>query len=308
MQHQVHRREAGGALHQLPAAQRVLLQMFFLVARKVGVVLRHIVVREEQKPAGAAGRVANGLAGPGRDAVHHRRYQRARREILSRAAFRILRVLLQQALVGVAFHVRAHGGPVLGVDQVHHQAPQLGRVLELVLRLVENEGERALAGAELLQRVAIVVEQIVAVALEQREPGVGLGDEARLLVRRARTLVGHLEEQQIGELLDVIAVAHAVVAQDVAVIPEFLDDGGGVHLCPMFAKLKPRQDDCDLSLARSISQRNALALHSGCIDQLQVRHDRIPAGGTKQNFRRDDVHFATAERSRKFALHRHDIE
>ena len=34
----------------------------------------------------------------------------------------------------------------------------------------------------------------------------------------------------VGELLNVIAVAHAVVAQDVAVVPEFPDDGGAIHL------------------------------------------------------------------------------
>jgi hypothetical protein len=36
------------------------------------------------------------------------------------------------------------------------------------------------------------------------------------------TLLIHFEEQQIGELLDVIAVAHAVVAQNVAIIPQLL--------------------------------------------------------------------------------------
>ena len=35
-------------------------------------------------------------------------------------------------------------------------------------------------------------------------------------------LVGHLQEQQIGELLDVVAVVDAVVAQGVAEAPEFL--------------------------------------------------------------------------------------
>jgi hypothetical protein len=33
--------------------------------------------------------------------------------------------------------------------------------------------------------------------------------------RRPRLLIGHLEEQQVGELLDVVAIAHPVVAQDV---------------------------------------------------------------------------------------------
>ena len=43
--------------------------------------------------------------------------------------------------------------------------------------------------------------------------------------------MGHFEEEQVGELLDVVAVGHAVVAQDVAVVPEFLDDvlGFGGH-------------------------------------------------------------------------------
>ena len=46
----------------------------------------------------------------------------------------------------------------------------------------------------------------------------------RLAPRRLRLLVRHLEEQQVGELLDVVAVGEAVVAEDVAVVPELLDD------------------------------------------------------------------------------------
>ena len=40
-------------------------------------------------------------------------------------------------------------------------------------------------------------------------------------------LVGHLEEKKVGELLDVVAVAHAVVAEDVAVVPKLLDELSG---------------------------------------------------------------------------------
>jgi len=40
----------------------------------------------------------------------------------------------------------------------------------------------------------------------------------------------HLEKRQVGELLDIVAIAHAVVAEDVAVVPEFLDEGTGVHV------------------------------------------------------------------------------
>jgi len=39
-------------------------------------------------------------------------------------------------------------------------------------------------------------------------------------------LVGHFQEQQVGELFDVIAVIHAMVTQRVAEAPEFLGDVG----------------------------------------------------------------------------------
>jgi hypothetical protein len=65
--------------------------------------------------------------------------------------------------------------------------------------------------------------------LDEARPTVLLRHRALLVVRRLGALVGHLEEQQIGQLLDVVAIRHAVVTQDVAVIPEFLDDARCVH-------------------------------------------------------------------------------
>ncbi len=44
-----------------------------------------------------------------------------------------------------------------------------------------------------------------------------------------RVLIRHLQEDQVGELLQIVAIAHAVVAQGVAETPDFLDEGGGVH-------------------------------------------------------------------------------
>jgi hypothetical protein len=42
-------------------------------------------------------------------------------------------------------------------------------------------------------------------------------------------LLGHFEEEQVGELGDVVGILDAIVAEDVAEVPEFLDDveGGG---------------------------------------------------------------------------------
>ena len=79
--------------------------------------------------------------------------------------------------------------------------------------------------AERLQDVAVVGLEVVAVraesALAQSSPA-GTSDGS--VVRRLRLLVGHLEEEQVRELLDVVAVGEAVVAEDVAVVPELLDD------------------------------------------------------------------------------------
>ena len=42
-----------------------------------------------------------------------------------------------------------------------------------------------------------------------------------------RLLVRHLQEQQKRQLLDVVAVGQAVIPQDVAVVPELLDELAG---------------------------------------------------------------------------------
>jgi hypothetical protein len=72
--------------------------------------------------------------------------------------------------------------------------------------------------------MSVVIEQVVAVLLQQTRPAVFWRNLAGLVVRRLRPLVGHLEKQQIRQLFDVVAVAHPVVTEDVAVVPEFLDD------------------------------------------------------------------------------------
>ena len=108
--------------------------------------------------------------------VHHRGDERARREVLAGAALDVLGVLLQQALVGVALHVGVEARPLLLVDQVDDEPPQLGRVLNLVLRLAEDDAEHAGPLAELLERVAVVDFEIVAVELEQARPVEALRD------------------------------------------------------------------------------------------------------------------------------------
>ena len=244
MQHHVHGAHARRALHQLVAGKGLFLQVLELVTCEALVVAGDVVVRGEQKTARATGRVANALGRQRGDAVHHGLDQCTRREVLARAALGVLRVFLQQALIGIALYVGAQNRPGFGANQVHDYAAQLGRVLEFVLRLPKNQAQRAFFLPQLFQRVAVVVKQLVAVFGQQRGPGIGCGHDAGLVVRRLRAFIGHLQEQQVRQLLHIVAIAHAVVAQHVAVVPELLDEGvgGGVHGC-----LRSSSGRCSLS-------------------------------------------------------------
>lgn len=229
MEHQVHGAETRRRMHQLPAAQGFLVQVFLLVPVEP-VVFGYVVVGGQQESAGSAGRVADRVLRSRGSHVHHRLDERPRREVLPGPALGVLGVLLQQPLVGVPLHVGVHHRPVLLVDEVHDQATQLRRVLELVLRPAEDEAEEPLLLAELFQDVAVVVEELVAVLLQEARPVVALRNGALLVEGLLCALVGHLEKEEEGELFDVVAVAHAVVAKDVAVVPEFLNDCGGGHV------------------------------------------------------------------------------
>ena len=71
-----------------------------------------------------------------------------------------------------------------------------------------------------------MVFQVGAVAAHQAGPAIGVGDGAG--VADFAPLVVHFEEEEVGQLLDVVAVGEAVVAQDGTVVPQALDDGGGL--------------------------------------------------------------------------------
>ncbi len=72
-----------------------------------------LIMCREQETTRAARRITNRLTWLRGDHVHHCCDERARREILTRAAFHVLGVLLQQTFVGVAFHVGGKAGPLL---------------------------------------------------------------------------------------------------------------------------------------------------------------------------------------------------
>ena len=177
VQIQVHHAQPGRVVHDLPAVQRPVPQVVPLVAVQRAVVLwvRDVIVRRQQEPARAAGRVGHRVRRPRPHHVHNRLDQRPRREVLPRPALGVLGVLLQQPLVNLTLHVDVQAGPRLAVDQLD-QPLQLRRVLDLVLRLAEDHRDepRALpqrgqdCAVMALQRLPIQPHQALPVAHRRR--------------------------------------------------------------------------------------------------------------------------------------------
>ena len=150
------------------------------------------------------------------------------REVLARPLRRFFGALGQQPLVNVALHVGLHRRPFHRVDQVHDQPAQRGRVLNLGPGLLEDFAEHPRLLAEFFEAVPVVRFQLVAVPLQQVPPAEFRRHDGRPVVRRLGQFVGHLEEEQEGDLLRVGHVRQAVVAQDVGEVPGFADDLLGV--------------------------------------------------------------------------------
>ena len=127
MKQKVHRAEARDAVDQLDPEERAILELLLLRPVEL-IMLREVIMRREQETAGAAGRIADRLARLRSDRVHYRGDERARGEVLARAAFHFLAVLLQQTLRRRRLsHRRREAGPLFRVDQVHDEPTQLSR-------------------------------------------------------------------------------------------------------------------------------------------------------------------------------------
>jgi hypothetical protein len=148
----------------------------------------------------------------------------ARREVLPGPALGVLGVAFEQTLVGVALDIGVEREPALVVDQVPDEAGELGGVLDLVLGLLEDDAEHARLLAERFEDVAVLGFELGAIEADEAGPVAVTRYERLLVVGRFGPLVGHFEEEQEGELLDVVAVGEAVVAEQVAVVPELLDN------------------------------------------------------------------------------------
>ena len=112
------------------------------------------------------------------------------------------------------------------IDEIDDEAAEVGGVLDFVLGFAEDDAEDARLLAEVLERIAVVALERDAVDFHEAGQVVVLGDGGPVVVGRTGALVVHFEEEEIGELLDVIAVRDAVIAEKIAVVPDFGDEIG----------------------------------------------------------------------------------
>ena len=201
-----------------------MAQVIPLVAVEL-IVIGNVIVGGKQESSRARGGIADGLTRLRVHDIHNGLDKRTRREVLTRAALGILRVLFEQAFVDLTLDVNIQPDPGFAIYQFD-QAAQFGGILDFVLRLAEDDGNQPRALTQPREDGAVMRFEIVAIQTLQTRPVVFFGNGA-LPAEHGCVFRVHFQEQQVGELLDVVAIGHAVVAQDVAVVPKALNDGGG---------------------------------------------------------------------------------
>ena len=156
------------------------------------------------------------------DHADHRVDQCARREILPSARLDLLGVAFEEALIDRAFDIDAEPEPGLAVDEAD-KTPELGRVLDLVLRFEKSRANNAGGARQLVEDRRIAPRQLLALQVAQDRPAAILGDRRVLALDEARgdqpcPLIIHLEEQEVRDLRDVSLVWHALIPQYMRVI------------------------------------------------------------------------------------------
>ncbi len=174
--------------------------------------------------------------------------QGARGEVLARAGPLVGGALTQQLLVGVALDVGAGATPVLAVDEVDDEALEFGGVLDPVLGLAEDRADDPRLARQSDEDAGVFELERVALCIQQPLPRVLRRDDLLGAELPGGALVRHLEEEQVGQLLGVLDDADPVVAQDVAVRPELVDQSARVSHATIiigqhqrvWASLRPR--------------------------------------------------------------------
>ena len=117
---------------------------------------------------------------------------------------------MQQALVDLALDVGRHGHPFFLVDHLD-DAVQNGGVIDLIGGALEDLAQCAALLAQGLQDGFILLLQLCTFQITHIRPAAALRDAGLALVGGLCVLVGHFQKDQVGELLQVVAVGYAIV-------------------------------------------------------------------------------------------------
>ena len=188
---EIHRAKASDAVDQLDPVERAILELLLLLSVQ-GEVLGDVVMRGEEEASRAASWIADRLPWLGSHHIDHGGDQGTRGEVLSGTALHIGGILLKEAFVGISLDIDLEARPLLLVDQINDQAAELGRILDLVLSLAENDSEHPRTLAEFLQRMPVVCLQIIAIESDEGFPVKSRRDGGGLVEGRLRLLICHL--------------------------------------------------------------------------------------------------------------------
>lgn len=228
VQVQVHQGHLEGGADQLVAVESFIFQEELLVTGESEIIGigEELLGRQEEAAAAAAG-VGDGLAGLRAQTLDHGLDEGPGREILARTGFDILGVFLEQTLVDLALDIGGHGHPFFLVDHLDDPVED-GGVADLVGGLLENLAQQTALLAQGFQGALVLLLQLGALQGIHILPAEALGDAGFLAVGRAGVFVGHLQKDEVGKLLQIIAIGHAVIPQGIAQAPDLGDDGGGL--------------------------------------------------------------------------------
>ena len=225
--HRTHAPYLGGQLHALDQLGLQRTQLIPIEIRSIPV--EHVLVGVAEEAAGARSRVADTIAWRRLHHFAHGPDDRAWGEVLTGAARGLLGRAGEQLFVDRPLHVDRQRQPVHVIEQVDDDLLQERRVVNLAARALEDDAEHPARCPQFLETCTVLIFQRSAVEVQQRLPAEFRRHDRLALVRRLGELVRHLEEQQQGQLLDVLEAGEPGVAQHAGVAPGPLPDLRCVH-------------------------------------------------------------------------------
>ena len=206
---EVHEAEFEGGGYDLPAVEGVLFEVFFLFAVEGVGGFDEVFACKEESAASAAG-VCNGFEGFGTDTGDHGTNEGSRSKVLACSAFYVFCVFLEESFVYFSFDIRGEGGPGFSVDHLNDFGED-GSGADFVCCAFEDFSEDSFLFSECVKGCFVLVFEFCSLEGVEFRPGVSGRDAGLFVVGRAGVLIGHFEEDKVGELFEVVSIGDASV-------------------------------------------------------------------------------------------------